>query len=103
MTVRLTRGRLSVAAAYRALRDDRCGGVTVFVGRSRAEGRGAGRIAALDYEADAGLARRLLEALERRATAEFGARRTVVLHRIGRVPVGEPSVIVGAAAPHRDE
>ena len=103
MGVRITRRRLSLAAAYRTLPDARSGGVAVFVGRSRSEEGSRTPVTALDYEADERLAVKVLQEIEATAKARYGARRTVVWHRVGRVPVGEPSVIVGAAAPHRAE
>jgi molybdopterin synthase catalytic subunit len=101
MSVRLTRRPLSVAAAYRELDDPACGGVVVFVGKVRPDRGRRGRVVALDYEADVPMARAQLEALGRAATRRYGAPCTVLHHRLGRLPVGTISVIVGAAAPHR--
>jgi len=101
VSVRLVRGRLSVAAAMRALGGEALGGVVLFAGRVRPDRSRAGRVVALDYETHAPLARRELGRLERAARRRFGARRTVLWHRVGRVPVGEVSVIVGAACGHR--
>jgi molybdopterin synthase catalytic subunit len=101
VSVRIGRARLSVASAYRALEDARSGGVVLFAGRVRPDRAPGGRVEALEYEADRPMAVASLERLERFAVARFGARRTVLWHRIGRVEIGEISVIVGAAAPHR--
>lgn len=101
MPVLLTRAKLSVERVYRALEDPRAGGVVVFVGRVRPDRVRAGRVAALDYEADRPLADRSLEELVRRTRRRFGVRRVVVYHRLGRLGVGVPSVIVGVAASHR--
>ena len=103
MVVRITARRLSVAAAYAALPDPASGGVVVFVGRSRAEPGPGGPVAALDYEADVPMAMAILRRLEAEAAKRFATHRTLVWHRIGRVPIGEPSVIIGVAAPHRAE
>jgi molybdopterin synthase catalytic subunit len=35
--------------------------------------------------------------------ARHGLCRAAVLHRVGRVPLSEPSVLVAASAPHRGE
>jgi molybdopterin synthase catalytic subunit len=101
--VRLTRRLLSVAAAYRELTDPACGGVVVFVGKVRPDRGRRGTVVALDYEADLRMARDQLEGLGRAAAHRYGARSTVLHHRLGRLPVGAISVIVGAAAPHRRE
>lgn len=103
MPVRVHGRPLSVARALRELEDPSCGGVVVFLGRVRPDGAARGRVRALLYEADRPMARRQLEALERRARDRFGARRIVVWHRTGELPVGTISVLVGVAAPHRAE
>jgi|HubBroStandDraft_3_1064219.scaffolds.fasta_scaffold38022_2 molybdopterin synthase catalytic subunit len=101
--IELTHRPLSIERAYRALDDPKSGGVVVFVGRVRPDRSGGRTVQALDYEADVPMARRLLEALEREAKRDYRARRVVLWHRLGRVPVGAPSVIAGAAASHRAE
>jgi molybdopterin synthase catalytic subunit len=103
MSVELTRRALSVPRAYDALADERSGGVVVFVGRVRPDATRQGTVRALDYEADEVPALRALSEIEAEARRKFGATRTVLWHRLGRLPVGAASVIVGAAAPHRAE
>ena len=101
MTSEITSRPLSVPRVYAALEDPSCGGVVIFVGRVRPDRSLRGRVSALDYEADRALALRQLETLEREAGWRFGAGKIRIEHRIGRLPVGTPSVIVGVAAPHR--
>lgn len=103
MSVRLSARPLSVAAALRELEHAATGGVTVFVGRVRPDRTRSGRVVALDYEAHVAPARAELSRLEVEARRRFGARATVAWHRTGRVRVGEPAVIVGAACAHRAE
>lgn len=100
-TVRLTARPLSVGAAARALEGAGYGGIVLFVGRVRPDRTRRGRVVALEYEADVRRAERRLQEVARRAAARFGAGRIVLWHRVGRVPVDAPSVIVGAAAAHR--
>ena len=101
MSVRLTRNRLSVSAALRELGGDELGGVVVFAGRVRPDRTPGGRVSVLDYEAHRPLALAALAELERTARRRFGLGRVVLWHRLGPVPVGAPSVVVGAAAGHR--
>jgi molybdopterin synthase catalytic subunit len=101
MSVRLTRRSLSFAAAARELEGPGLGGVVLFAGRVRAEGSGSNRVAALDYEVHEAPAVRVMSQLDREVRRRFGAERTVVWHRVGHVPAGEISVIVGAACAHR--
>ena len=101
MSVRLTRGRLSVAAAISELSGEKLGGVVVFVGRVRPDRTARGHVTALDYESHREPALAALGDLVSTARRRFGAERVVVWHRLGPVPVGEPSVIVGVATAHR--
>jgi molybdopterin synthase catalytic subunit len=48
------------------------------------------------------MAERELERIAAAAFERWGAR-LAILHRVGRVPVGEASLVVAAAAPHRRE
>jgi molybdopterin synthase catalytic subunit len=58
-------------------------------------------VVALDYEALEPLALAVLEEIANEAEAAFGVARIAIVHRTGTVPLGEPSVIVVAAAGHR--
>lgn len=101
MSVRLRDRRLSSAAAMRVLEGPGLGGVVLFAGRVRPDRVEGGRVEALDYEAHPAPARAQLRALERTARLRFGAERVVLWHRVGRVKVGEVSVLAGAACGHR--
>jgi len=101
VSVRLTRRPLSVSAAMRSLAGDDLGGVVVFAGKVRPDLTSQGRVAALEYEAHVKVALAALAQLERTALHRFKVGKVVLWHRLGRVPVGEPSVIAGAAAAHR--
>jgi molybdopterin synthase catalytic subunit len=59
-------------------------------------------VAALEYEAPPEMARRVIAAIADEIQARFDVHRVAIVHRIGRVPLGEPSVAIVASAPHRD-
>jgi MoaE-MoaD fusion protein len=92
------------------------GAVVLFVGQTRetpgtpAPGqedeaaRHTGRhVEALDYEAFETMAIAVLDSISDEIEARFGVRRLAILHRTGVVPVGEGSVVIAVAAPHRGE
>ncbi len=87
----LDAGRLS-----RLVRDPRAGAVVTFEGATRA-------VSHLDYEAYAEMAEPMLRTIAAEEAARHGLVAVAVEHRVGRVPLSEPSVIVAAAAPHRGE
>ncbi|HKV90256.1 MAG TPA: molybdenum cofactor biosynthesis protein MoaE, partial [Thermoplasmata archaeon] len=100
-SVRLTPERLDVAEAVRELSRNEGGAWVVFAGRVRPDRVGSRRVRSLVYEADERMAIPAMERIARRAGAARGMLAVVLWHRTGTLPVGEVSVIVGAAAGHR--
>lgn len=98
----LTAGPISLDAVLAEVRGVERGGTCVFLGTVRAGPEEIGVTAieytAYDAMADAELDRILGEARERWPDA-----RAAVQHRLGRVPVGEASIAIAAAAPHRPD
>jgi molybdopterin synthase catalytic subunit len=82
--------------------DARAGGIDVFLGTTRAEKASDGReLIALDYEAYEEMAMNQLHELARRARKKWPIIKLAMLHRVGRVELGEPSVIIAVSTPHR--
>lgn len=72
-------------------------------GQEAAAERVAGqRVEELEYEAFDRMALDILEAIAGEIERRFDVRRLAIIHRTGRVAVGEASVVICAAAPHRD-
>jgi molybdopterin synthase catalytic subunit len=68
--------------------------------RNENEGRG---VAHLEYQAYAEMAERKLREIADEAIARWGTGDIRVLHRVGRLEVGEASVGIAVASPHRAE
>lgn len=66
---------------------------------ARHEGRA---VESLEYEAHETMALSVLATIADEVASRFGVDRVAIVHRTGQVPLGEPSIAVGAAAPHRD-
>jgi molybdopterin synthase catalytic subunit len=99
----LTEAVLDPQALVKLVERDDCGGLALFYGnvRNHNEGRGVARI---EYEAHASMALRKL----REAGAETRQRFPMigaigVWHRVGRLEIGETSLLVAVSAPHRKE
>ena len=56
----------------------------------------------LSYEAHRPMAQKELESLADRAVEKFGLAHVVIVHRLGEVPIGQSSVVVGCSSAHRD-
>jgi molybdopterin synthase catalytic subunit len=87
---------LSLDALAARVRDPRAGAVVCFSGVTRAVER-------LEYEAYAEMAEGRMAAIAARAVERHGLCAAAVEHRVGAVPLSEPSVIVAVSAPHRGE
>lgn len=82
--------------------DDAAGGVAIFLGTTRAEIKSpAQSLIALDYEAYGDMAQKQLEDLAARAREKWPIIKLALLHRTGRVALGEPSVVIAVSTPHR--
>lgn len=79
-----------------AVRDPRAGAVVLFEGVTR-------EVEALHYEAYAEMAEPRISAIAEEEAARHGLCAVAVEHRIGRVPLSEPSVVIAVSAPHRAE
>jgi MoaE-MoaD fusion protein len=79
-----------------AVRDPRAGAIVVFEGVTRDVGW-------LDYEAYVEMATEQMRAIVVAAIERHGLCAAAAEHRVGRVPLSEPSVIVAVSAGHRGE
>jgi len=78
------------------------GGIAVFLGTVRIQNAGK-RVVAVEYQAYASMAEKVLERIEGEVRRDFGALKIALVHRIGRLEVGEISVGIAVGAPHRRE
>jgi MoaE-MoaD fusion protein len=58
-------------------------------------------VEALEYEAHPEMTLEILRAIAAEIRGRFGIARLAIVHRVGEVPLGEPSVAIVACAPHR--
>ena len=79
---------------------DECGAVATFVGLVRDHNSGR-RVLWLDYEAYEPLARNMFERIGAEAAARWPSVRLAIHHRTGRLEIGDASVAIAAASPHR--
>lgn len=95
---------IDAARAFEFVNDAAAGGVAIFAGLTRAETSAEGAaLGALDYEAYEEMAVSQMRDLARRAREKWPIIRLAILHRTGRVPLANPSVVIAVACPHRGE
>jgi molybdopterin synthase catalytic subunit len=100
MSVLLTRDPLDLPALSSASPAD--GALCLFVGVVRRENAGRA-VSFLEYEAYEEMAQGEMERLEAEARARWPVTEVRIAHRLGRLEIGEASVAVAVASPHRAE
>jgi MoaE-MoaD fusion protein len=94
--VRVTEQPLTLDPLIERVRDPRAGAVVTFLGVTR-------EVEQLDYEAYIEMAQRKLAEIVAVAVKRHGLCAAAAEHRIGIVPLSDPSVAVAVSAPHRGE
>ena len=101
-TVALSEEPLDAAAIAAGVRSDAAGALVTFAGAVRELSRGQ-RVRALVYEAYGSMAQRQMEALAAEARQRWRIGNVAMVHRTGTLSVGDVSVVIAVAAPHRAE
>jgi molybdopterin synthase catalytic subunit len=83
-----------------AFRPD-CGAVATFVGTTRVDESSDARVEYLEYEAYRPMANNKLEEIGAEIRNRWEVGHVSIVHRLGRVDPGEPSVVIVVAAPRR--
>jgi molybdopterin synthase catalytic subunit len=98
--VALTREPIDAEKIVAAAKSGEDGAVVVFDGVVRNHTRGR-RTLHLDYEAYEEMALRQMRELRLKARERFGVRQVTMVHRLGRLEIGETSVLIVVASAHR--
>ncbi len=100
--IELTDRPIPVDRLLREVADPRAGAVVLFLGVVRDNARGR-RVKHLTYEAYEALARRQCEQIAGAIHERWPVTRVAIVHRTGRLEIGEASVAIAVSAPHRAE
>jgi len=98
--VALTREAIDASRIVAAAKSGEDGAVVVFDGIVRNHSRGR-RTLHLDYEAYEEMAVGQMRELGQKARERFGVRQVTMVHRLGRMEIGETSVLIVVASAHR--
>jgi len=98
--VRLTREPIDFHALTESVRDPHCGAVALFLGTVR-DITGEQVTVCLDYDAYGPMAEKKLAEIEAQVRAKWPVAHVAMIHRLGRLAVGDISVAVAVSTPHR--
>jgi len=95
-------GRLSLDRAVDWVECPRSGAIATFSGvvRDNSDGR---QVDHLDYEAYVPMAVKVMRSIGERIVKERGVSKIFMAHRVGRLQVKDPAVVIAVSAPHRAE
>jgi MoaE-MoaD fusion protein len=97
---RLSADPLSLDATAREVASEDAGAIATFTGTVRRRSRGRDVIY-LEYEAYEGMAEQVMAELAGALRERHDVREIAIHHRVGRVEIGEPSVVIAVSAAHR--
>jgi len=100
--IQITREPLDRDALIAAVTDPGVGGIVVFEGVVRDNARGK-QVRYLEYDVYPEMAIQQIRDIIAEAEKRWGIDRVAVAHRIGRLEIGEASVMIVVASPHRAE
>jgi molybdopterin synthase catalytic subunit/molybdopterin converting factor small subunit len=96
----LSEDPLSLDQVVAEVRTDQAGAIATFVGTTRAHSRGR-NVLYLEYEAYEGMAQQVMADLAAALQERYGLCEVAMHHRVGRVEIGDESVVIAVSAPHR--
>jgi molybdopterin synthase catalytic subunit len=97
---RLTGEPIDPAAVIREVTTPEAGGIATFIGTTRVHSRGR-TVHFLDYEAYGGMAEEMMAEIADELKRKHELCEVAITHRIGRVEIGDLSVVIAVSAPHR--
>jgi molybdopterin synthase catalytic subunit len=93
---------LSLDRVVDEVRDERAGAIATFTGTTRNHSRGRD-VEHLDYEAYEGMAETVMAEIAEALHARYELCAIAIHHRVGRVGIGDTSVVIAVSAPHRGD
>lgn len=93
---------IDVACVLKSVEDPSAGGIDVFIGTTRNHAHGR-KVLVLEYEAYQPMALHVMNTIAEEARRRWDIRKISIVHRIGRVDIGEASIVIAVSASHRRE
>lgn len=97
--IEIQRNAIDIGAVVDSVHRPEAGAVVLFLGTVRADPG----VKALDYEVYRPMALKTMVEIVELGKKRFGILEMSIVHRLGRIPVGRPSVAIAVSAPHRGE
>ena len=93
---------IDVDAVVKSTQDPSAGGIDVFIGTTRNHSNGK-PVRYLEYHAYKPMAIKMMNRIANEARSKWDVKKIAIVHRVGRLEIGEASVVIAVSAAHRDE
>ena len=93
---------IDIQSVLRSVQDPFAGGIDIFIGTTRNHSQGK-QVLSLEYETYRPMALKLMHRIAEEATARWALSKISLVHRVGRLEIGEASVVVAVSSAHRKE
>jgi len=100
--VEFVRSEIDILMVVKEVGSPASGATDVFIGTTRDVQNGK-RVTLLEYEAYESMAAKEIKSILNEARATWRLEGAAIIHRLGKVPVGEASVVIAVSAAHRKE
>ncbi|MGA2624496.1 MAG: molybdenum cofactor biosynthesis protein MoaE [Bacteroidota bacterium] len=100
--IKIVTGPIHPLEILESVQDPSAGAIDIFIGTTRNHSRGKS-VLALEYEAYSPMALKMMYRIADEARAKYGITKISIVHRIGRLEVGEASVVIAVSSAHRRE
>jgi len=93
---------ISIDDVVREVVDDPYGGITTFIGVVRGNSQGK-KVLYLEYEAYDEMAEKKMREIGDEVCQRWEDSKIAMIHRVGHLEIGEASIVIAVATPHRKE
>ena len=100
--IQITNNQVSLQVVMSEIEDNSAGAVSIFIGKVRNRGK-FGNVSEIYYEAYREMAEEKMREIENEVHAKWNIQKLVTIHRIGKLKVGETSILIGVCSEHRHE
>lgn len=100
--VEIVKEKIDIGRVVESVEDPAAGGVAVFIGTTRDHSDGKS-VLALEYDAYVPMALKLMNRIAAEARSRWGLQKISIVHRVGRLGIGEASVVIAVSSAHRKE
>jgi molybdopterin synthase catalytic subunit len=100
--IKITEGPIDEAEVLGYVRAPEAGGIDLFIGTTRDNANGKD-VRWLEYTAYEPMALKMMQQIAVDAAKKWQLTKIAIVHRTGRVDIGEASVVLAVSAPHRKE